>query len=186
MMPRLRRIASASGVVGPFAPSTTIFALMRGAFSAVIWRSSAAGIRMSQSSSSASSPPGEVGGAGEVEDRCAAPCGAPSPPRCRAPWGSRSRPRLREADQERAALAGRTSRRDSRRCRAPGRRPACPRGPGRGPSAFMSSATAQTSRTPKNTPRPVASTRPAHAALRSPACRSRSRARRARPGWSWE
>ena len=53
MTPRSRRIVSASAVVGPFAPSAMIFARMRGAFCAVIWFSSAAGIRMSQSSSRA-------------------------------------------------------------------------------------------------------------------------------------
>ena len=46
-----------------------IFALMRGAFSAVICFSSAAGTRMSQSSSSAAGRGRQVGGAGEAEDR---------------------------------------------------------------------------------------------------------------------
>ena len=48
--PRSCRILCASGVVGPLAPSVTIFALIVGAFSVVIWFSSAAGIRMSTSS----------------------------------------------------------------------------------------------------------------------------------------
>jgi len=43
------RISSAAGVVGPFAASATTFALMRPAFSAVIWFSRAAGIRRSHS-----------------------------------------------------------------------------------------------------------------------------------------
>jgi hypothetical protein len=41
------RIASASGVVGPFAASAMILALTRPALAALIWFSSAAGIRMS-------------------------------------------------------------------------------------------------------------------------------------------
>src|SRR5437667_331435 len=41
--PRSRRIASASGVVGPFAPSATIVALMRSALSSRIWEPMAAG-----------------------------------------------------------------------------------------------------------------------------------------------
>ena len=47
----LNRIWSASGVVGPFAASATILALMLPALRAVIWFSSAAGMRMSQSTS---------------------------------------------------------------------------------------------------------------------------------------
>src|SRR6266576_3142445 len=50
--PRSSRICSASAVVGPLAASARIFVRMRGAFSAVSWFSSAAGIRMSHSSSS--------------------------------------------------------------------------------------------------------------------------------------
>ena len=42
-------MSSASGSVGPLAASATIFALMRGAFSAVITFSSAAGTSTSQS-----------------------------------------------------------------------------------------------------------------------------------------
>ena len=47
-------MSSASGVVGPFAASATILALMRSALAAVIWFSSAAGMRMSHSISSSS------------------------------------------------------------------------------------------------------------------------------------
>ena len=50
----LWRMSSAFWVVGPLAPSTMIFALMFGAFLPRIWFSMAAGIRMSQSSSSRS------------------------------------------------------------------------------------------------------------------------------------
>ena len=53
--PRSRRIASASGVVGPLAPSAISLALTRAALRAVIWPSMAAGTRMSQSSSNRSS-----------------------------------------------------------------------------------------------------------------------------------
>ena len=52
--PRRWRIASASGVVGPLAASATIRALTRSALAAVIWFSSAAGIRTSHSISSSS------------------------------------------------------------------------------------------------------------------------------------
>ena len=52
-MPFSRKIGSASGVVGPLAPSRMIFALMRGAFSFVKTLSSAAGSSTSHSSSSA-------------------------------------------------------------------------------------------------------------------------------------
>jgi len=57
-MPRLCSFESASGAVGPLAPSATIFtrSLMRSTFSLVIWFSSAAGIRMSTSCSSHASP----------------------------------------------------------------------------------------------------------------------------------
>ena len=53
----------ASGVVGPLAPSTTILARIFGAFSMVIWFSSAAGMRTSTSSAKScslvsGSPPG--------------------------------------------------------------------------------------------------------------------------------
>ena len=62
--PRSCRCRCASGVVGPLAPSTTIFALMAGALSIVIWFSSAAGMRTSTSSANSSSlssgsPPGK-------------------------------------------------------------------------------------------------------------------------------
>ncbi len=46
---RSRRMSSASGVVGPLAPSMTMRVLMWGALAAVIWPSSAAGIRISLS-----------------------------------------------------------------------------------------------------------------------------------------
>src|SRR2546430_2621209 len=49
------RISSASGVVGPLAPSATSFALILAAFFSVITSSRAAGTRMSTSSSSSSS-----------------------------------------------------------------------------------------------------------------------------------
>src|SRR2546422_901978 len=48
------RMRSASGLVGPFAASATIRALMRGALCSPIWFSIAAGMRMSQSSSRSS------------------------------------------------------------------------------------------------------------------------------------
>ena len=57
------------GVVGPLAPSRMIFALTRGALSAVNTPSSAAGIRTSHSISSAAALVGKIGRAGEVEDR---------------------------------------------------------------------------------------------------------------------
>ena len=49
------RISSASGVVGPLAPSATIFARIARALSFVIWFSSAQGARMSTSSLNSSS-----------------------------------------------------------------------------------------------------------------------------------
>ena len=52
--PRSANSASAFGDVGPFAPSTISFALMRSTFSVVIWFSVAAGTIRSQSSSSCS------------------------------------------------------------------------------------------------------------------------------------
>src|SRR6266480_2554904 len=51
----LKRISSASGVVGPLAPSATSFALILDAFFSVITSSRAAGTSMSTSSSSSSS-----------------------------------------------------------------------------------------------------------------------------------
>src|ERR1700687_1310397 len=51
--PRSPSISLASLVIGPLAPSTTILALIRSAFSRVIWFSSAAGTRMSQYNSTA-------------------------------------------------------------------------------------------------------------------------------------
>ena len=48
------RIASASGVVGPLAPSTMARAWVRAALSALMTPSSAAGMRTSQGSSSSS------------------------------------------------------------------------------------------------------------------------------------
>src|SRR3989454_5474717 len=54
-MPRLCKMSSASGVVGPFAPSATIFPLMRGAFSEVRMPSRAHGATMSTSSSMSAS-----------------------------------------------------------------------------------------------------------------------------------
>src|SRR3989449_951226 len=54
-MPRLCKMSSASGVVGPFAPSATIFPLMRGAFSDVRMPSRAHGATMSTSSSMSAS-----------------------------------------------------------------------------------------------------------------------------------
>ena len=51
-IPRWLRTSSASGVVGAFAPSATIFAFTAEAFSAVITDPVAAGIRTSQSSAS--------------------------------------------------------------------------------------------------------------------------------------
>ena len=46
-MPLLKRISSASKVVGPLAPSTMYLALILSAFSSVIWFSMAAGMRTS-------------------------------------------------------------------------------------------------------------------------------------------
>ena len=54
-MPRSSRISSAVGVVGPFAPSQTIFAFTLSALSTVITCSSAHGASTSQSSRSSSS-----------------------------------------------------------------------------------------------------------------------------------
>src|SRR2546429_4315626 len=54
-IPRLWKRSSASGVVGPFAPSAMIFAFTRGAFSDVRTPSRAHGARMSTSSSRTSS-----------------------------------------------------------------------------------------------------------------------------------
>src|SRR5437773_24942 len=54
-IPRLWKMSSASGVVGPLAPSPMIFALTRGAFSDVRTPSRAHGARMSTSSSKTSS-----------------------------------------------------------------------------------------------------------------------------------
>jgi len=51
----LRSISSPLGVVGAFAASATIEALISDALSSVIWFSRAAGISMSQSSVSSSS-----------------------------------------------------------------------------------------------------------------------------------
>ncbi len=51
----LNRMSSASGVVGPFAASAMIFALIRDAFFVVITFSSAAGTRISHCSSSKAS-----------------------------------------------------------------------------------------------------------------------------------
>ena len=76
MTPFRARISSASRVVGPFAPSTTMRALTRGAFSAVITRSKAAGTRRSQSSSRCVFPPGEILRAGGTEQS------VPLPPVC--------------------------------------------------------------------------------------------------------
>ncbi len=53
-VPLVEKTSSASGVKGPFAASPIIFAFMRGALSPSITFSSAAGIRMSHSSSRAS------------------------------------------------------------------------------------------------------------------------------------
>ncbi len=52
--PFAARILSASGVVGPFAASATIFVFTLGAFFSVIWFSYAAGIRTSHSISRSS------------------------------------------------------------------------------------------------------------------------------------
>src|ERR671911_415130 len=61
-IPLSRKTGSAAGVVGPFAPSRMIFALTRGAFSAVNTPSRAAGISTSQSISSAAALATELGG----------------------------------------------------------------------------------------------------------------------------
>src|SRR5207302_1438565 len=53
--PRRLRITSASGVVGPFAPSTMIRAWISAALSALIWASMAAGNRTSTGNRSKSS-----------------------------------------------------------------------------------------------------------------------------------
>ena len=66
------RIASASGVVGPFAPSSTILALTRPALASVITSSSAHGASTSQSSSSSSS----------FETASPPPSSDDRPPRC--------------------------------------------------------------------------------------------------------
>ena len=50
-IPFLNKISSASGVVGPFAPSVITFALILSAFSEVIWFSKAHGARTSTSNS---------------------------------------------------------------------------------------------------------------------------------------
>ena len=47
----MNKISSASGVVGPFAPSAITFALILSAFSEVIWFSSAQGAKTSTSNS---------------------------------------------------------------------------------------------------------------------------------------
>ena len=54
VIPFLFKISSASGVVGPFAPSDITFALILSAFSEVIWFSSAQGAKTSTSSSRSS------------------------------------------------------------------------------------------------------------------------------------
>ena len=50
-MPRSVKIRVASGVVGPFAASTTMSALISCALSSVIWLEIAAGTKISQSNS---------------------------------------------------------------------------------------------------------------------------------------
>ena len=91
------RSASASGVVGPFAPSSTIFALMRGALSAVSTFSSAAGIRTSQSSSSAAAGRCEILSRRRSRGSTSSRAGARRRRRDRALSRSRSRLRTRRS-----------------------------------------------------------------------------------------
>ena len=158
--PRWRKMSSASGVVGPFAPSSDDLRLdarrvLRGEH--VLERRGDQDVARR-----ARGPPrpwrDRVAPGKSRIDPVAA--GARRPRPRSSPSGSRSRPRTRRSRRSPRRPRGRTWRRDSRRCRGPGRSRACRRGPGVRPSAFMSSATPQASRNAKNSPRPVASRRP--------------------------
>ncbi len=145
------RIASASGVVGPFAPSSTIAAWTRSAFAAVMTTSSAHGASTSHGSASSSSFVIAVAGVELGEPPAGLPCGR-SPPR------RRGRPR-------------RSGRRPSPRRRRP-MAPASetnlaksePTLPNPCIATFSPSISRpwrrRVSRRQKKTPRPVASSRP--------------------------
>ena len=111
-------------------------AWIRGAFSTVIWFSSAAGIRMSQSQlerrrrSASSRAPGksriEPVSAQVLRD------GLDVEAVCAGRWRRRAPPARRSGRRP----PGRTWRRGSRRCRVPARPRACPSSPGESPSAL--------------------------------------------------
>jgi len=87
------------------AASTTILALTRGAFSAVICRSRAAGMRMSQSQLEGVLPPGQVGRPGKVDHGSGSLGDRPSPVRCPDPSDWAMAPSdFGQAHEQRAAL----------------------------------------------------------------------------------
>ena len=161
-MPFSRKMASAAGVVGPFAPSRMIFALTRGrvlrgehALERGRNQHVTVHLRAPRPLVASSVAPGKFR-IDPVAFAMLEHLVLVQPGRDRR-WPLPSRRSRRSASRR---PHGRTSRRDSRRCRGPGRRRACPRGRWLSPSRFISAAWLHASRSAKYSPRPVASLRP--------------------------